>query len=114
MVRDEMKVEPVVLEGSHVRLEPLTLAHHAGLCEVGLEEELWRWIPTPVRTDAEMAAYIETALKSKLAERRCRSCKSRKPLAGRSGARVTGISNERTGAWRLAGRGLGERGSGRR
>jgi RimJ/RimL family protein N-acetyltransferase len=63
MFQNEMKVEPVVLEGSHVRLEPLTLAHHAGLSEVGLDEELWRWIPVPVRTPAEMAAYIETALK---------------------------------------------------
>ena len=34
----------------------------AGLAEVGLEEELWRWIPTAVRTGEEMAAYIETAL----------------------------------------------------
>jgi N-acetyltransferase len=63
MFRDEMKVAPVVLEGSFVRLEPLSLAHHAGLSEVGLDEELWRWIPVPVRTGAEMAAYIETALK---------------------------------------------------
>jgi N-acetyltransferase len=63
MIPNEMKVEPVTLEGSHVRLEPLTLAHCAGLCEVGLEEELWRWIPVPVRTTAEMVAYIETALK---------------------------------------------------
>jgi RimJ/RimL family protein N-acetyltransferase len=63
MHRDEMKVEPVVLEGAHVRLEPLSRAHHAGLCEVGLEEGLWRWIPVPVQTQEEMAAYIETALK---------------------------------------------------
>jgi RimJ/RimL family protein N-acetyltransferase len=63
MFGDEMKVEPVVLEGSQVRLEPLTWAHQAGLCEVGLEEELWRWIPVPVRTGAEMAGYMETALK---------------------------------------------------
>jgi N-acetyltransferase len=63
MIPDEMKVEPVVLEGAHVRLEPLTLAHHAGLCEVGLDEDLWRWIPVPVQTSEEMAAYIETALK---------------------------------------------------
>jgi RimJ/RimL family protein N-acetyltransferase len=63
MHQDEMKVEPVVLAGSFVRLEPLSRAHHAGLCKVGLEEELWRWIPTPVRTAAEMAAYIDTALK---------------------------------------------------
>ncbi len=58
-----MKVEPVVLEGAHVRLEPLSCAHLPGLCEVGLEEELWRWIPTPVRTAADMAAYVELALK---------------------------------------------------
>jgi RimJ/RimL family protein N-acetyltransferase len=63
MPQSEMKIGPVVLEGSHVRLEPLTWAHQAGLCEVGLEEELWRWIPVPVRTCAEMAGYIETALK---------------------------------------------------
>src|SRR5271155_2071853 len=58
----EMKVEPVVLEGAQVRLEPLSLGHHAGLCEVGLDEELWRWIPVPVGTAVEMAAYIEKAL----------------------------------------------------
>ena len=58
----EMKVTPVTLEGRHVRLEPLATAHLAGLAAVGLDEELWRWIPTPVRTSEEMAAYIETAL----------------------------------------------------
>ena len=58
----EMTVVPVTLEGRHVRLEPLAKAHVAGLAEVGLDEELWRWIPTPVRTAEEMAAYIETAL----------------------------------------------------
>jgi N-acetyltransferase len=63
MPTNEMKVEPVVLEGAHVRLEPLSQAHHAGLCEVGLDEELWQWIPTPVRTPAEMSSYIDTALK---------------------------------------------------
>jgi RimJ/RimL family protein N-acetyltransferase len=58
----EMMAEPVALEGQHVRLEPLAKAHLAGLARVGLEEELWRWIPEPVRTVEEMAAYIETAL----------------------------------------------------
>jgi len=58
----EMTVVPVTLEGRHVRLEPLAKAHVAGLAEVGLDEELWRWIPTQVRTAEEMAAYIETAL----------------------------------------------------
>ena len=59
----EMLVAPVVLEGRHVRLEPLREDHLAGLAAVGLDEELWRWIPTPVRTVEEMAAYIATALR---------------------------------------------------
>jgi RimJ/RimL family protein N-acetyltransferase len=58
----EMVVSPVTLEGAHVRLEPLAKAHLAGLAAVGLDEELWLWIPVPVRTTEEMAGYIETAL----------------------------------------------------
>lgn len=57
-----MIVSPVTLEGRHVRLEPLRKAHLAGLAQVGLDEELWRWIPTQVRTAEEMAVYIETAI----------------------------------------------------
>jgi len=45
-----------------VRLEPLAKEHLAGLARVGLDEELWRWIPVPVRTAEELAEYIETAL----------------------------------------------------
>src|SRR5215470_17189976 len=59
----EMIVAPVVLEGRHVRLEPLREDHLPGLAAVGLDEELWRWIPAPVRTAEEMAAYIATALR---------------------------------------------------
>lgn len=58
----EMNIAPVTLEGRHVRLEPLSQTHQAGLSAVGLDEELWRWIPTPVRTPEEMSAYIATAL----------------------------------------------------
>lgn len=57
-----MIIAPVTLEGRHVRLEPLSQAHHADLSAVGLAEELWRWIPTPVRTPEEMSTYITTAL----------------------------------------------------
>jgi RimJ/RimL family protein N-acetyltransferase len=62
MTQGHMKVEAVTLEGRHVRLEPLMKAHVAGLSEVGLDEELWRWIPIPVRTLEEMSAYVETAV----------------------------------------------------
>ena len=59
----DMRVEPTVLEGQHLRLEPLTRGHLKGLCEVGLDEELWRWIPIPVQTLEQMAEYVEIALK---------------------------------------------------
>jgi RimJ/RimL family protein N-acetyltransferase len=58
----DMTVFPVTLEGRHIRLEPLAMSHLTGLAEVGLDEELWQWIPVPVRTREEMAGYIETAL----------------------------------------------------
>ncbi len=54
--------EPVILEGRFVRLEPLTLAHVEPLVAVGLDPELWRWIPWPVRTAGDMRAYVEAAL----------------------------------------------------
>jgi len=53
---------PVTLEGRHVRLEPLSLAHHDRLCAVGLDAELWRWGLSALETPADMRAYIETAL----------------------------------------------------
>jgi len=62
-----MLVEPITLEGQHVRLEPLSLAHHAQLCKIGLDEELWRWVVQPVRTPEEMRAYIEEALQAQAA-----------------------------------------------
>ena len=38
------------------------LAHAAALSRVGLEPELWRWIPSPVTTAEEMRSYVQTAL----------------------------------------------------
>ncbi|HYL65430.1 MAG TPA: GNAT family protein [Candidatus Methylomirabilis sp.] len=58
----ELAIAPVTLEGRHMRLEPLSHAHHADLVAIGLAEELWRWIPTAVRTPEEMSAYIDAAL----------------------------------------------------
>ena len=61
-ISSEMIVEPVTLAGEHVQLEPMLEAHHAPLAEVGLDEDLWKWIPVPVRTPEEMKAYVEAAL----------------------------------------------------
>lgn len=52
----------VTLEGDHVRLVPLTMAHLDALTAVGLDDDLWRLTPSPVRSREDMAAYIRTAL----------------------------------------------------
>jgi N-acetyltransferase len=51
--------EPVVLEGNHVRLEPLTLGHVDALWAVAQDPEIWRYIPLPVRTRDELAFMVE-------------------------------------------------------
>jgi RimJ/RimL family protein N-acetyltransferase len=55
------------LEGARIRLEPLGEGHHGALCAVGLDDELWRWSPRPLRTPADMAAYIAFALAERTA-----------------------------------------------
>jgi len=54
--------DTTTLEGARIRLEPLAEGHHAALCAVGLDDELWRWSPRPLRTPSDMAAYIAFAL----------------------------------------------------
>jgi len=58
-------VTPVVLEGRHVRLEPLAREHEAGLRAAAADGQLWTlWytsIPSPERT----AAWIEAALETR-------------------------------------------------
>jgi RimJ/RimL family protein N-acetyltransferase len=55
-------LQPITLEGRHVRLEPLAHAHHRPLCAIGLDPELWELIPYRVATPEDMASYIQTAL----------------------------------------------------
>lgn len=57
-----MRIEPVTLRGRLVRLEPMTDDHVPALCRVGLDPDLWRWIPTAVTTPEEMSAYVAAAL----------------------------------------------------
>ena len=58
-----MAIQTVTLSGRCIRLEPLDQQrHHEGLCEVGLDAEIWRWNPFHVlRTPEDMRRYIETA-----------------------------------------------------
>jgi RimJ/RimL family protein N-acetyltransferase len=58
-----MKVEPVVLAGRRVRMEPLDLGRHfEGLLAIGLDPDLWQWTLNQPETEADLREYLETAL----------------------------------------------------
>ena len=57
-----MNLRPLELTGRIVRLEPLELEHVPALTRVGCHEELWRWTPMQILTEAEMRSFVETAL----------------------------------------------------
>ncbi len=55
-------VQPVTLQGRGVRLEPLALAHEAGLAAAAADGQLWKLRVTSVPEPQDTRAYIETAL----------------------------------------------------
>ena len=61
-----MKVEPVVLEGRFVRLEPMRADHLPALCEVGMEPSLWKWTNNVVNEKADIERYVREALTAKM------------------------------------------------
>jgi uncharacterized protein len=55
---------PVPLEGTHVRLEPLSPAHVDGLLQALADDEVWEFLPTTrPQTRAAMAAHVEAVLR---------------------------------------------------
>jgi len=61
--RTILDIQPITLEGRHVRLEPLTLAHEAALIEAAADGELWNTTVTIIPGPEGMRSYIEAALK---------------------------------------------------
>jgi RimJ/RimL family protein N-acetyltransferase len=58
-----VEVSPVTLEGQHVRLEPLSLAHEEALIAAASDGELWNSTVTIVPSSpAKMTDYIQAAL----------------------------------------------------
>jgi N-acetyltransferase len=52
----------LILQGAHVRLEPLEMGHIGGLVKAASPDpSLYRWSPVP-QGDTEVTKYIETAL----------------------------------------------------
>lgn len=56
-----LKLEPVVLSGTHVRLEPVEPAHVAGLLEAARPPEIWRWMPFALDSEALIAGLVAHA-----------------------------------------------------
>jgi len=51
-----------VLEGAAIRLEPMREEHLEALCAVGLDPDITRLMPSPMRTREQMAAWVRDAL----------------------------------------------------
>lgn len=51
-----------VLEGRHVRLEPLSRRHAGDLAAHAFDPDLWRWTLVQILTPAELDSYISAAL----------------------------------------------------
>lgn len=56
-----LKLEPVVLSGPHVRLEPVEHSHVAGLFEAARPPEIWRWMPIGLDSEALIAELVAQA-----------------------------------------------------
>jgi RimJ/RimL family protein N-acetyltransferase len=62
-VVEMMDVKPVVLTGKFVRLEPLTEDHAAGLTAVGLDDNIWKYMPYGlIRNGADIKAWVANIL----------------------------------------------------
>jgi RimJ/RimL family protein N-acetyltransferase len=53
-----MVMEPVVLEGRHVRLEPLALEHAAALWAASVDPQLHRYRPWVMRSEEDLRQFI--------------------------------------------------------
>ena len=57
-----MDVQPVILEGRRVRMEPLRREHTDALAQVAFVGELWRWTANLMNSRADLDRYIDRAL----------------------------------------------------
>ena len=59
-----MEVKPVTLTGKVVRLEPLSEAHVPGLAAVGMNDEIWRWLPYGVmKKEEDIRGWVREMLR---------------------------------------------------
>ncbi|MBW5467285.1 GNAT family N-acetyltransferase [Brevibacillus formosus] len=63
-----LNIEPVILEGKLVRLEPLRMAHVDSIWKAGAYEEIWPYMSVTIRTREDAQAFILQALKNEQAQ----------------------------------------------
>lgn len=85
-------IEPVELEGEHVRLQPVNLEHTPALWKAGSHPELWRFMPSVIGSEAQMRETISWAVQ--LAEEGA-------GLAFATSTKATGEIVGSTGFWNL-------------
>lgn len=55
-------MQPIVLEGSVVRLEPLSAAHVPALAAVAFDPDLWAVTTTNIRDEGDLRRYVDDAV----------------------------------------------------
>ena len=55
----------IELDGDHVRMEAMSLAHLPGLVAWGLDPRIWTWLPFTVTDEAGMRELVEAALEAR-------------------------------------------------
>ena len=58
---------PVTLDGTHVRLEPLTRTHAGALARIAFDPDLWQWTVSRLASRADLDAYVGAALEAQAA-----------------------------------------------
>lgn len=61
-MRRPLRLDPVVLEGRHVRLEPVAENHLPALCAAGADPAIWTWYSQPAATPEAMRATLDQAI----------------------------------------------------
>ncbi|HEY0019970.1 MAG TPA: GNAT family protein [Longimicrobium sp.] len=59
-----MNLDPVVLEGRHARLVPMTPEHVPALWRAAGDPELWRWTSSQIHSEDDVRRYVEAALRA--------------------------------------------------
>jgi RimJ/RimL family protein N-acetyltransferase len=62
-----MELGPVVLEGRHVRLEPLDTRHADDLLAAAADPLIWRWLPERIESRADLGRWLGDALRAQAA-----------------------------------------------